>query len=1076
MQNERVTGGTPTSTSVGPVREVALDGRGALIAELDAARREAAEGRGALFLLEGEAGIGKTNVAQHVAGTAAGGLTVSWGKCSPDGSAPPFWPWAPLVEDALGSSSGTRPVSADAIGAPRFELLSSLRDRIHRVAAEGPTVHVIEDLQWADVASVLLLGQVGTGIGNVPLLVIATLRTGEPLSASLEDAVEEVRRTARVNELRPLDRSDVARMIGAAGMSPDDELTALVLARTAGNPLFVAELLRAVGTRQRTATPVEVLAQEVPARVSELVQHRQARLPEPVSDLLASAAVLGHDGDTRVLAEVHGIAVEATLELLQQGRAAHLLDEVSAGRWQFRHEIVRDAVYGSLTAVELPRRHGRVLEALSKDPTTPPAVLAAHALAALPLLDADRAVALAARAGETAFDQLAYEEAVAWFEKALAEAPPATSPRWRAEVLLLSGDAHRHIGETETAQRDFRAAADLVDDPALVTRAALGFADPGADLGIAFRTEDPTTARLLGRAISLQPASDSLTTVLLEARLAAELYFSDEPGRSREIATRACARARRLDDPRALGAAMAVYHDAFVVGQADVDDRLRGSEQLLEWARTSGAPSALLTAHRARAFDLLAVGDVTGMETEIVAFTRVADPLGVPAYQWWPALWAAMRALLEGRHDDAEVLALDAYEVGKQPFARLSLLNFSFQLFFLRREQGRLGEMEASTREFAATRADIPALRVGLIFLLAELDQLDEAAGLLADIDDRALERLQDRNWPAAWFQLARVAMLTRDGSRAEQLADLGRRLTERCVMVSLASVCLGAADLAAAWLHHAIGDLDAAEHFYRDAEALNARIGARSWLAQARVDHARLLLDRGGDGDRAGARVLLDLAMPAAEAIRLGSVSADLERLGARLGDDAADAPITGVTTGSFRRDADGWELRYAGRAARVSHSRGLADIAFLLARPGRPVSVTELVGTAPGATKPSSVRGAPVLDERARREIRDRLRDLDAEIDDAEFAHDGERAARAREERQALAETVTRDLGLGGRARRLDDPVERARKTVSTRIRRAIAQVERAHPELGRHLDRSIDTGAWCAYRPADAMTWSL
>jgi len=521
---------------------------------------------------------------------------------------------------------------------------------------------------------------------------------------------------------------------------------------------------------------------------------------------------------------------------------------------------------------------------------------------------------------------------------------------------------------------------------------------------------------------------------------------------------------------------MAVFHDAFVVGQANLDDQLRDSELLLEWARTSGAPSALLTAHRARVFDLLAAGDLAGMDTEIVAFRRVADPLRIAAYQWWPALWSAMRALLEGRHDDAEALALEAYDVGKQPFARLSLTNLSFLLFFLRREQGRLGEMEAATRQFAATHADIPALRVGLIFLLAELGQLDEAAGLLADIDGRALERLHDRNWPATWFQLARVTMLTSDRSLAGRLIEPAWRPSEQCVMVSLASVCLGSADLGAAWLHHTVADLDAAERCYRAAEAVNARIGARSWLAQTRLDHARLLLDRDGENDRVEARTLLDAAATAAAAIGLAPVSADVEQLRARLESAADHARITDTATGSFRRVDDGWELRYAGRVARLPQGRGLADIAFLLARAGQPVSVTELVGTAPGATEPSRVRGAPALDERARREIRNRLRDLEAEIDDADAAHDGERAARAREERQALAEAVTRDLGLGGRARRLDDPVERARKTVSTRIRRAIAQVERAHPELGRHLDRSIDTGAWCAYRPADTVTWSL
>jgi hypothetical protein len=117
---------------------------------------------------------------------------------------------------------------------------------------------------------------------------------------------------------------------------------------------------------------------------------------------------------------------------------------------------------------------------------------------------------------------------------------------------------------------------------------------------------------------------------------------------------------------------------------------------------------------------------------------------------------------------------------------------------------------------------------------------------------------------------------------------------------------------------------------------------------------------------------------------------------------------------------------------------------------------------------------RGAEALDERARREIRARLQQLDEDEADADAAGDGERAALAREQRQQLAEAVARDFGLGGRSRRIGDPVERARKTVSTRIRRTITSLGKAHPELGRHLERSIDTGAWCAYRPAEPVDW--
>jgi hypothetical protein len=219
----------------------------------------------------------------------------------------------------------------------------------------------------------------------------------------------------------------------------------------------------------------------------------------------------------------------------------------------------------------------------------------------------------------------------------------------------------------------------------------------------------------------------------------------------------------------------------------------------------------------------------------------------------------------------------------------------------------------------------------------------------------------------------------------------------------------------------------------------------------------------------------LTDLAAAAAREIGLASIAPALDELRRNL-----DQPTGAATPGEranpavFRRTGDVWELDYADRSARIPHARGLTDLAYLLARPGQAVSVLELINDA--GTAPTGSRGDPVFDERARREIRDRLHELDVEVAGAEADGDSERAAVARERRRTLAETVVRDFGLGGRSRRIGDPVERARKTVSTRIRRAIAHVGAVHPVLGRHLERSIDTGAWCAYRPAEPVIWDL
>jgi tetratricopeptide (TPR) repeat protein len=994
-----------------------LVGRDDIVDELVAAAHHATRGAGAVFVLSGEAGIGKTSVARAVADRVRDELAVTWGKCSADRAAPPFWPWRALVAPPTTASD---PLDG-AIGTDRFEQLNDLCAEAAALAREQPRLHVVEDVQWADVASVLLLTQLIYAVANAPMLVVATLRTGENLSTQLDDALEDVRNSAQLRVLPPLDDASLAALLTNAGMPADGDTIGLVRGRTGGNPLFVTELLRVARSSGGDGL-TNALAGTVPSRVSEVVAHRLARLPEAVADLVTTAAVVGTEGSVATLTAATGSAADAVLDLLEQARAARLMDASEPGSWQFRHALVRDAAYESATGATRARLHIAALEALAADASTPPAVLAHHALAALPIFDADRAVALAARAGEFAQARYGYEEAAAWFERALAAAPAETSALWRAELLALCGEAHRQMGHREQARAAFGRAAELTDEPALVARAALGYADPGADLGIAYRSDVPEPGALLERAIAAQADTDTATMVLLEARLAAELYFSERPDEARALAASAVERGQRLDDPGPLVFAAAVAHDAFIVGQAPMADQLQGSAQLLEWAHAAHGASASLVAHRARVFDLLAAGDLAAVDREIVAFTGIAEQLRSPGYRWWPALWSAMRALLDGNHELAESRAAEAFALGEGPFPTLAFSNFSFLLFFLRREQGRFAEMEQATRDFAASRADIPAIRASLVFLLAETGHLDEARGLLAAIDDATLAQLRDRNWPASWFQLARAAYLTRETNLAAVLLEDRHRPSERCVQVSLATVCLGATDLGTAWLLHTLGDVDGADEMYRAAEDLNGRIGARSWVAQGRADRALLR----------------------------GSATAD---------------------EAVFRRSGAVWTVTFAKRNAQIADARGLRDIAYLLEHQGEAVSVLELLDdSAPRA----SDRGAPALDERARREIRARLHDLDDEIAEAETAGDGERAARARDELQSLAESVARDLGIGGRARRVGDPIERARKTVSTRIRRTIAGIARAHPELGRHLERSIDTGSFCAYRPAEAVDW--
>jgi len=170
------------------------------------------------------------------------------------------------------------------------------------------------------------------------------------------------------------------------------------------------------------------------------------------------------------------------------------------------------------------------------------------------------------------------------------------------------------------------------------------------------------------------------------------------------------------------------------------------------------------------------------------------------------------------------------------------------------------------------------------------------------------------------------------------------------------------------------------------------------------------------------------------------------------------------------FRREGDFWRIAFEGLSVQLSDQKGFHDLARLLASPDREIHCLEL------ANRPDEGGNAdPVLDRRARREIEERVRDLQGEIDHAEALHDTARAARAREELDQIAELVSGALGLNGRSRRLGSAVERARSAVTWRIRSAIKKIATTHPRLGRHLENSLKTGTFCVYQPERRVDWA-
>ena len=170
------------------------------------------------------------------------------------------------------------------------------------------------------------------------------------------------------------------------------------------------------------------------------------------------------------------------------------------------------------------------------------------------------------------------------------------------------------------------------------------------------------------------------------------------------------------------------------------------------------------------------------------------------------------------------------------------------------------------------------------------------------------------------------------------------------------------------------------------------------------------------------------------------------------------------------FRREGEFWSIGWSGSWLRLRDAKGLRYLAQLLAHAGQELPAVQLVGSDGARWTALPLEGdlGPLLDATARDAFQRRLDELDVELAEAEGWNDGQRLARAQRERQLLAQELSAAVGLGGRERRMGDPGERARQSVTKAIKSAIRRIAREHDELGRHLDATVHTGLFCRYEP--------
>jgi class 3 adenylate cyclase/tetratricopeptide (TPR) repeat protein len=859
---------------------VAFVGRGPERAELGAALDSALGGQGRLVLVAGEAGIGKTRIAEELCAEARSReAPVAWGRCREGAGAPAYWPW----RQALRAYAAGRPPAQVAAelgrevaelgqflpelahleGAPRpateldpemarFRLFDAMTSCLRSAAAARGLVVVLEDLHWADRATLLLLGFVAGELAGTRLLVIGTYRDVEvdrrhPLSGTLAELFRQP--STSYLSLSGLDQGDVGRFIAdVTGTDPAAELVSAVHGRTEGNPYFVGELVRLLAAEHRLEAGGLPDA-GVPEGIRHVIGRRLNRLSDAANSSLAAASVQGRDFDLEVVARATGLPPGDVLDALEEAIDTRLVAEVARrpGRYRFAHALVRETLYEELHARERRRLHDRVGAALVElrgdDFESYLAELAHHFSQAARPGQADQAVAYARQAGDRAMKVLAYEEAAGHYQRALAALDLQAGPDEveRCDLLLALAGARMAAGEPDEARSGYRRAAGLarrMGDGARLARAAFGL---GAEFTAG--TVDELEVALLEETLAVLGSPDSALRARVLARLAKALQSSPQPDRRAQLSQAAVAMARRLGDPATLATVLYEHHLA-TWRPDNLEERLAVATEVVQLAEAAGDQ---VTALRGRGFllaDQLELGDLPALEHGLERYQRAARELGQLHFAWHPPLFRAGQAVLQGRFEEAERLASEALALGQRAHDPVVGIYHPIVLIGLRWQQGRLPELEATLGRFVDRFPANLGWRATFAVLLCETGREDGARRQvepLAADDFAGLPRNH-----LYLYHLAALAMVCHaldDQPRAARLYELLLPYADHNVLVArLPLGTLGSASHYLGLLAATTGRWDdAAVHFQTAMEA-HARLGAAPLLDRSRDHHTEAL------------------------------------------------------------------------------------------------------------------------------------------------------------------------------------------------------------------------------------------
>jgi DNA-binding CsgD family transcriptional regulator/tetratricopeptide (TPR) repeat protein len=901
-----------------------LVGRAPEIAAAVAALDGALGGRTGALLVTGEAGIGKTRLLEELERLAgARAVPVLWGRATSEEGAPAYWPWrqvlrawaagagadgagtvqhghglgpaaatvARIAPEVAGATGVEPPGAAGPIGPigpmgpigaeERFVLFESVAHLLAAAAARTGLVVVLDDLHWADVASLLLLAHVLRHVRDARLLVAAAYRAHE-LAAEARPAeivadVATQPSTVRL-DLAGLSGPEVGEHLARVlGRPPAAEVVTTVACRTGGNPLFVQEVGRLLASG----------ADGVPAAVRSAIGQRVGRLSAACRLALAAAAVVRMDIDPGLLAAVTGAGPDEIVGHLEEALASGLVVRPPASLgYRFAHDLVRECWALELHGPARARVHLAAAEHLGgPGGDGHPAEVAHHLVAALPLGDAAAASQAAARAGREALVQLAFEDAARLFGWALEAGTAAgAGAAGRARLLVDMARAHHLAHDSAAAMATAEEAATLARQAG--DAEALGL----AALVLEDTTEPDWLARVEGwcrAALDGLGEGDSALRARLLAQQAMTWLAAGDTERMEPASGAALAMAERVGEPGALATALRARQLARSSPDGTLE-RLALADRMQALGEASSHPAAAVWGHLWRFDALVALGRIDDAEAELARLEPVVGRTRLPLARWHLTRSVAAVHLARGRFAEGRTAAEEALaiaEAGGHPGAVFSTLA---QLLHLATLTGQpvvdlsavmLPEPHTAWGPIAYPNVAEWCLAIGRTDEAERLYRLMPSPawspppflylGYHAGRAALAAAFADEPNADAAYRALLPHAGLHVTGGAG---AILTRGSTEHFLGLA-AATC---------------GRLEAATGHLRRAVEANRSAGLPACTAESRYRLAAVLVRGGQRGDRAEAAGVADEAAATAHRLGMGPLAAHCEALLAGLADVA--------------------------------------------------------------------------------------------------------------------------------------------------------------------------------------------